>query len=194
VNVTTSNYQAELGRAGGAVTNVTLRSGTNQFHGSAYEFNRVSKLGARDFFSAKKPVTTYNQYGFTIGGPIRKNKTFFFGDYQGIRDHRGNSNVVSIPTLDFRNGDFRASPTIIYDPATGDSQGRGRQQIQCNGVLNVICQDRISPIAKKIMGFLPAPNRPGFTSNFEEPTVLVKSTESFDVKIDHTISERDSFF
>jgi len=194
VNVTTSNYEAELGRAGGAVTNVTLRSGTNQFHGSAYEFNRISALAARDFFSSKKPVTTYNQFGFTIGGPIRKNKTFFFGDYQGLRDHRGNSNVVSIPTLDFRNGDFRSSPTIIYDPATGDAQGHGRQQIQCNGVLNVICANRISPIASKIMGFLPTPNRPGFTNNFEEATVLVKTTESFDIKIDHTISESDSFF
>jgi hypothetical protein len=194
VSVTTSNYQAELGRAGGAVTNVTLRSGTNDFHGSVYEFNRVSKLGARDFFASKKPVTTYNQFGFTIGGPIRKNKTFFFGDYQGLRDHRGNSNVVSIPPLDFRNGDFRSSPTIIYDPATGDSQGHGRQQIQCNGVANVICPGRISPIARKIMSFLPVPNRPGITNNFEEATVLVKSTESFDVKIDHSISDSDSFF
>src|SRR5262249_61441717 len=165
VNVTTSNYQAELGRAGGAVTNVTLRSGTNQFHGSAYEFNPISALAARDFFSSKKPVTTYNQFGFTIGGPIRKNKTFFFGDYQGLRDHRGNSNVVSIPTLDFRNGDFRSSPTIIYDPATGDAQGRGRQQIQCHGVLNTICSDRFSPIAQKIIGFLPNPTRPGVTNN-----------------------------
>src|SRR5215467_4800229 len=194
VNVTTSNYDAELGRAGGAVTNVTLRSGSNDLHGSIYEFNRVSKLGARDFFSNTKPVTTYNQFGFTIGGPIRRNKTFFFVDYQGTRDHRGNSNVVSIPTLDFRNGDFRTSPTIIYDPATGDSQGRGRQQIQCNGVLNVICADRISPVARKILSFLPTPNRPGFTNNFELGTVLVKNTEAFDVKIDHTIRDSDSFF
>src|SRR5215471_13577158 len=194
VNVTTSNYDAELGRAGGAVTNVTLRSGTNDLHGSVYEFNRVSKLAARDFFSSTKPPTVYNQFGFTIGGPIRKNKTFFFGDYQGILDHRGNSNVVSIPTLDFRNGDFRAAPTIIYDPATGDASGHGRQQIQCNGVLNVICANRISPIASKILSFIPAPTRPGFTNNFELATKLVKTTESFDVKIDHTISEHDSFF
>jgi hypothetical protein len=194
VNVTTSNYDAELGRAGGAVTNVTLRSGSNDLHGSVYEFNRVSKLGARDFFSSTKPPAVYNQFGFTIGGPIRKDKTFFFGDYQGILDHRGNSNVVSIPTLDFRNGDFRAAPTIIYDPATGDSQGHGRQQIQCNGVLNVICPGRISPIAQKILGFIPAPTRPGFTNNFEIATKLVKDTHSFDVKIDHTISEHDSFF
>ena len=194
VNVTTSNYEAELGRAGGAVTNVTLRSGTNQIHGSIFEFNRVSALAARPYFSSRKAPTVYNQFGFTIGGPIKKDRTFFFGDYQGIRDHRGNSNVVSIPTLDFRNGDLRASPTIIYDPATGTSDGKGRQQIQCNGVLNVICVDRISPVARKILGFLPAPTRAGFTNNFELATVLVKDTESFDVKVDHKFSDDDSLF
>src|SRR5215471_2520568 len=194
VNVTTSNYEAELGRAGGAVTNVVLRSGTNQIHGSVFEFNRVSALAARPYFSSRKAPTVYNQFGFTIGGPIKKDRTFFFGDYQGIRDHRGNSNVVSIPTLDFRNGDLRASPTIIYDPATGTSDGKGRQQIQCNGVLNVICPDRISPVARKILGFIPAPTRAGFTNNFELATVLVKDTESFDVKIDHKFSDDDGFF
>src|SRR5215510_7952873 len=76
VDVTTSNYEAELGRAGGAVTNVTLRSGTNQLHGSVYEFNRVDKFGARNVFATGKAHTVYNQFGFTIGGPIIKNKTF----------------------------------------------------------------------------------------------------------------------
>src|SRR5207245_685678 len=83
-----SNYEAELGRAGGAVTNVTLRSGSNDLHGSVYEFNRVSKLAARNVFAAGKAHTVYNQYGFTLGGPIIRNKTFVFGDYQGIRDRR----------------------------------------------------------------------------------------------------------
>ena len=194
VDVTTSNYEAELGRAGGAITNVTLRSGTNQLHGSVYEFNRVSKLAARNFFATTKAPTVYNQFGFTLGGPIRKNKTFFFGDYQGIRDRRGDVTRVTIPTLDFRNGDFRASPTIIYDPATGDAQGRNRRQFQCNGVLNVICADRISPVARKILGFLPPPSFSGFTSNYELATVRQKDTDSFDVKIDHKISDNDNVF
>src|SRR5262249_16266556 len=156
--------------------------------------NRVSAMAARPYFASRKAPTVYNQFGFTIGGPIKKNRTFFFGDYQGTRDHRGNSNVVSIPTLDFRNGDFRASPTIMYDPATGDSQGRGRQQIQCNGVLNVICADPISPRARKILGVLPTPNRPAVTKSFEVGKVLVKNSEGLEVKIDHTISDSDSFF
>src|SRR6267378_597681 len=97
VDITTSNYEAELGRAGGAVTNVTLRSGTNDLHGSVYEFNRVSKLAARNMFAASKAHTVYNQYGFTLGGPIVRNKTFFFGDYQGVRDRRGDVTRPTIP-------------------------------------------------------------------------------------------------
>jgi len=194
VDITTSNYEAELGRAGGAVTNVTLRSGTNQIHGSVYEFNRVDKLAARPFLATTKAHTVYNQFGFTLGGPIKKNKTFIFGDYQGIRDRRGDVTRPTIPTLEFRNGDFRSSPTVIYDPATGDAQGRGRQQIRCNGVLNVICPERISPVARKILGFIPAPTRPGFTSNYELATTRIKDTESFDVKLDHKLGDNDGFF
>src|SRR5262249_33322879 len=125
VDITTSNYEAELGRAGGAVTNVTLRSGTNEVHGSAYEFNRVSKLAARDTFASTVPHTVYNQFGFTLGGPIIKDKTFVFGDYQGTRDRRGDVFRPTIPTMDFRNGDLSAAlrmatPQIVYDPRTGN--------------------------------------------------------------------------
>src|SRR5262249_34061870 len=158
VDVTTSNYEAELGRASGAVTNVTLRSGTNDFHGSAYEFNRVSKLAARDTFASTKPHTVYNQYGFTIGGPIMKNKTFFFADYQPTRDRRGDVFRPTIPTIDFRNGDLSAAlqlatPQIIYDPRTGNPDGTGRQPF----LGNIIPSERISPIAKKILSYIPPP-------------------------------------
>src|SRR5215467_15913207 len=120
VDVTTSNYEAELGRAGGAVINATLRSGTNDLHGSVYEYNRVSALAARNFFAASKAHTVYNQFGFTLGGPIVKDKTFFFGDYQGIRDRRGDVTRPSIPTVAFRNGDLSSAPHIIFDPRTGN--------------------------------------------------------------------------
>ena len=194
VDITTSNYEAELGRAGGAVTNVTLRSGSNQFHGSVYEFNRVDKLAARPYFATTKAHSVYNQYGFTLGGPIIKNKTFFFGDYQGIRDRRGDVTRPTIPTMDFRNGDLRASPTNIYDPATGTPDGQGRTQIQCNGVLNVICPERISPVARNILALIPTPTRSGLTNNYELATVREKDTDSFDVKLDHKIGDNDSFF
>jgi len=117
VDVTTSNYDAELGRAGGAVTNVVLKSGTNQFHGSAYEFNRVNALYARNFFSTSDaPHSVFNQFGVTLGGPIKRDKTFFFADFMGVRDRRGNFNQVTVPTPAFRSGDLSAAPTVIYDP------------------------------------------------------------------------------
>src|SRR3989442_5291072 len=195
VDVTTSNYEAELGRAGGAVINATLRSGSNDLHGSVYEGNRVNALAARNVFAATRPHTVYNQFGFTLGGPLVKNKTFFFGDYQGIRDRRGDVTRPSIPTMDFRNGDFSSAlrlpaPQIIYDPATGNADGTGRQPFPGN----IIPPDRISPVAKRILSLAPAPTLPGFTNNFERATVRVKDTDSFDIKVDHQVSNSDSFF
>lgn len=188
VDITTSNYEAELGRAGGAVTNVTLRSGTNQFHGSAFEFNRVDATAARNVFSQSKAHTVYNQFGFTVGGPIRRNNTFFFGDYQSTRDYRGDINRATIPTLAFRDGDLRASPTQIYDPATGNPDGTGRLPFAGN----IIPSGRISPITRKLLALIPPPTFPGLQTNFEKATTRVKNTESFDVKIDRQFNERNN--
>ena len=94
VDVSTSNYEAELGRAGGAVTNVMLKSGTNELHGAAYWSHSDSFLGARDTFQPTKPVTTYNYYGFSADGPIRKNRTFVFGDFLQIKDRRGDGFII----------------------------------------------------------------------------------------------------
>lgn len=186
-DVTTSNYEAELGRAGGAITNLTLRSGTNQLHGSVFEFNRVSRLGARNVFANTKAPTTYNLYGFTIGGPIRKNKTFFFGDFQGIKDRRGNVFQATIPTMPFRTGDLSTSPTTIYDPATGTATGTARQPFPGN----IIPVSRISPISRTILGFVPPPTFSGFQTNFQKATVRKKDSDSTDVKIDHQVSDND---
>jgi len=189
VDITTSNYEAELGRAGGAVTNVMLKSGTNNLHGSAYEFNRSSALAARSFFLARKPVTTYNYFGGTIGGPIRKNQTFFFGDYLRIYDRRGDGNRFVIPTLDFRRGDLSAGPTNLYDPLTGDNQGRNRTRLANNQVP----ASRISPIANRILGLIPPPNLSGLGTNFDQNTVRQKDTDSFDIKVDHQQTNNDRF-
>jgi len=185
VDITTSNYDAELGRAGGAVVNITLKSGTNEFHGSAFEFNRVSRLAAIRPFATTKAPTTFNQFGFTLGGPIARNRTFFFGDYQGIRDRRGDVTRATIPTMDFRQGDFSAAPTTIFDPATGNSDGSGRSPFPGNR----IPASRISPIAQRLLALVPPPTAPGFSTNFERATVRKKDTESFDVKIDHQASQ-----
>lgn len=189
VDITTSNYEASLGRAGGAVTNVLLKSGTNEFHGSAFAFNRVSALAAKAFLTTTKPLTVYNYFGGTFGGPIIKNKTFFFGDYLRVTDHRGQTDRLTIPTPAFRSGDFSGMTTLIYDPTTGTAAGAGRTPFTGNRIPDA----RISPISKRILGLLPGPTLPGTGINYEYNSTLVKDTDSFDVKVDHNQSDSDRF-
>jgi len=189
VDVTTSNYDAELGRAGGAVTNVVLKSGGNQFRGSAYEFNRVNALYARNFFSATPaPHTVFNQFGVTYGGPIKKDKLFFFADFMLIRSRVGNFNQFTVPTNAFRSGDLSAAPSIIYDPTTGTPDGKGRTPFKNNQIPD----SRISPIAKKMLALIPSPTQAGLTNNWQGPTVLSKDTNAFDFKIDYKVGSLDS--
>jgi len=110
--VQTNSYSAEFGRSGGAVINATIKSGSNNFHGTLFEFIRNSALDARNFFadaSTPKPLYQLNQFGGTLGGPIIKNKTFFFADYQGSRLRDGRTLISSVPTALERSGDFSAS-------------------------------------------------------------------------------------
>src|SRR5258708_3339087 len=218
VDVTTSNYDAELGRANGAVTNVILKSGTNGFHGAAYEYNRISALAAVPFFQtiAKTP-SVYNYYGANIGGPIWKNKTFFFGDFLRINDHQSQFFNGTVPPTAFRNGDFSRALSAtgqlipIYDSATGNADGTGRQQFSASsnpsdpkfnpactnagGWLNMIPSERIRPIATEILAKIPAPNVSGLSliasNNLQGTTKFIKDTTSFDVKIDHNIGAND---
>src|SRR5919198_726755 len=195
VSVATSNFDAELGRAGGAVSTVTLKSGTNAIHGSVFAFGNNDNLQASEYFTGLKSPTHYRQVGATIGGPIKKNKIFYFGDYQYTSDALGIINRHTVPYREWYSGDFRNAPTKIYDPATGNPDGTGRQQISCNGVLNVICPNRISPIAQKLLGFLPGPNIAGAAfaqSNFVFSEVRVKKTHAFDTKINYQINGKNS--
>src|SRR5262249_1740674 len=97
-NVEISNYKAELGRTGGGVVQMTTKSGSNKFHGTAYEFLRNDALDARNFFSADKPVLRYNQFGASLGGPVRKDRTFFFFNYEGIRRKSQVTRIVGAPS------------------------------------------------------------------------------------------------
>ena len=120
--VQTSTYSAEFGRNSGAVVNVTTKSGTNELHGSAWEFHRNAGLNAKNFFdspTAKIPHLVKNQFGVALGGPIKHNKTFFFGLYEGLRSREAASRVGSVPPLVWRRGDFSALSQAIIDPATG---------------------------------------------------------------------------
>src|SRR5436190_3769812 len=189
VNISTSAYDAEFGRAGGAITNVTLKSGTNDIKGSVFAFGNNEATNAPGYFTHTKPPGDYLQSGFTLGGPLQRSRLFFFGDYQHIRDNAGRTTRAIIPPTAYRLGDFSASPTRIYDPATGNPDGTGRTPF----LNNVIPTDRISPIAKAILSHLPQPNitaTPG-QPNYQIDYARVKTTDSFDSKVNAQFSQSD---
>jgi hypothetical protein len=190
VSVSTSNYDAEFGRSGGAVTNVTLKSGTNDLKGSAFFFGNTDATNASDYLTHLKAPTKFAQGGFTLGGPILRNKLFFFGDYQRTLDHAGYVVRATIPTMAMRNGDFSAVPNAIYDPLTGAVNGTGRTAF----ANNQIPQNRISPIARRLMAFIPEPNIPDAAlgqNNFQQAQTREKTTDAFDTKVNYTLSEKN---
>jgi hypothetical protein len=190
VSVTTSNYDAEFGRAGGAVTAVTLKSGTNDFRGSGIIGGYTDATVAKGFFSRTKAPTEILAYGMTFGGPILRNQTFFFADYQRASDKAGRVQRSILPPMDFRNGDFSRATTTIYNPFTGNADGTGRQPFPGN----VIPASMISPIARNILALIPEPNvnaAPG-QINFQHSYQRDKTTNAFDVKINHQVSTRDA--
>ena len=180
--ITSQNYDAEFGQAVAGVVSVQTKSGTNEFHGSAFEFLQRDKFQARNPFSQPDtpnpvtgrvlPETKKDQFGGSIGGPIVKNKWFFFGDYQGSRNTVGGSRLLSVPTAAARAGDLSAYGVNIYDPLTGiPSQ---RQQFPGN----VIPANRISPQARNLLNLLPLPNAPG-TDNGTRNNFIAQGSESF---------------
>ncbi|MEP6594025.1 MAG: carboxypeptidase regulatory-like domain-containing protein, partial [Acidobacteriota bacterium] len=157
VNVVTNSFDAEQGLAGGSAINVQIKSGTNQFKGSAFEYHTNEAMRSLNYFApagTPKGKWRYNQYGATLGGPILKNKLFFFGSYEGTRDQQNVTRTISVPTEALRQGDLSGSPNPIYDPATGTSTGAGRTPFPGN----VIPADRIDPTAQKLISLLPLPN------------------------------------
>lgn len=205
--ISTNNFAAELGRTGGGVTSFTLRSGTNEIHGSVYEYFRNEVLNANGFFNnqgrrnpqtgkAPRSINKQNEYGFTIGGPIIKDKTFAFGYFNGFRYRRGPaSSLISLPTQAFRNGDFsslrdNAGNLIpIYDPATTRPDGSGGF-IRDPFPGNVIPANRISSVAKALQAFLPEPNQPGNFVNYVGTAGTGTSTDQWGFKVDHSFSSK----
>ncbi len=191
VSVTTSNYDAEFGRAGGAVTNVVLKSGTNDLKGSAFFFGNNEKTNAGDYFTHLKAPTKFVNTGFTLGGPIVKGKLFYFGDYQRTVDNNGYVVRATVPTLKMRNGDFSEVANGIYDPRTGDVTGANRVAF----ANNQIPQDRISPISRRLLGFIPEPNLTATLgqNNYVKAQTREKTTDGFDTKINYSLSEKNQF-
>lgn len=181
--VQTNSYNAEYGRFANGIINVLTKSGTNQFHGSLFEFLRNDVLNANDWGSqlAKAPLRR-NQFGGTVGGPIKQDKTFFFFSYSGLRQITSTFlNGATVPTALERVGDFSASATKPTDPATG-------QVFVCNGVTGVICPNRLDPVAMKIINdFIPTSNvaNSRWQGNVSSPF----DSDEFLAKVDHQFND-----
>jgi len=203
VKLATSNYDAEYGKVAGGLWQITTKSGTNAFHGSLFEYYRSSGFNAADQMGPEHTTgvqgNRWNQFGGSIGGPVIKNKVFFFGDYQGMRNnlHAATNPAATVPIDAFRTGDFSSVAAIdpIYDPATGNPDGTGRTQIQCNGVLNKICPDRISNAAKNLLALLPEPNVAGLTAqNYQIARPATFYQNQFDTRADFFATSKTVIF
>ena len=188
--------QFQLETAGTAVmysgegsTNFVLKSGTNQFHGDAYEYLRNTLLDARGFFAALRPAEHQNEFGFNVNGPIRKNRIFFFGNYDGYRYNAGSPPVLeSIPTVAQRTGDFSALPVAIYDPQTTNCTVSPCTRQVFPG--NIVPASRISPIAQYLQSFLPAPTNSGLLTNYLDTNPFVYHNNSTTEKVDMNLSDK----
>jgi len=191
MDVSTNAYDAESGRATGAVVNVQIKTGTNEVHGSMWGYNVNSALKSRNALAVVgKPHTNLTQFGFVVGGPIIRNRTFFFGDYQGGRDRRGQNAQFDIPTAAFRAGDFSAARNPIYDPLSGTTAGANRDRFPGN----IIPANRLSPIARAIVAGLPQPNLSGLTNNYETSGSFRQNRDSSDVKVNHKLTDMTEAF
>jgi hypothetical protein len=196
--VQTNSYSAEFGRSGGAVINAVIKSGSNQLHGSVFEFMRNSSLDARDYFedpATKKASFKQNIFGATIGGPIKRDRLFFFADYQGTRIRTPNFFVSSVPTAGQRQGDFSADGNNkIYEPDTYDAGNQSRQQFPGNVIPSGASDYYISPIAQAYMNLYPDPNLPGLRNNFSIAPVDSDRTDQMDARLDYNVSSVDQVF
>jgi carboxypeptidase family protein/TonB-dependent receptor-like protein len=214
--VETSSFDAQQSHTAGATVNVMLRSGTNEFHGTAYEFVRNDILSANNFFSnlngKERDVTRYNRFGGTIGGPVRmpkklfgplgydgRNRSFFFFAYEGLKDAFQEPGFQTVPTVAMRQGDFSAllPSTVIYDPATARTRTDGKiERSPFQG--NKIPEGRINQVARNYLQYYPLPNvqvsNPLGTGNYFSTNPRSDNFNSESVRFDQAISDRQKFF
>ncbi|PYQ70439.1 MAG: hypothetical protein DMG01_27495, partial [Acidobacteria bacterium] len=195
VDVSTSSFDAEQGMAGGAAVTVITKSGTNNFRGSAIEYFNNQALNAKPYFFGvgaapdKLPVKT-NNYGATLGGPIKRNRVFFFGSFEGYKRRQSLFTFFTVPDAALRAGDFskafntNGSLQQIYNPLTGNADGTGRQAFANNQIPSGL----VNPIAQKILNLFPLPNiqgigAGGLTNNYQRPEDRAVDRENYDGKV-----------
>jgi hypothetical protein len=196
----TSDYSAEFGHSAGAVLNASIKSGTNQIHGDAWEYFRNDYLDAHSWGTTTTQKYRENQFGATLGGPILKNKLFFFGDFEANRILFGSPGTYSVPTALMRQGNFSellnpaltgTPATKLYEPGSG-----GSVPLTCGGQMNVLCPSQINPVALRLLDLYPTPNTNGGAtySNYLINRNVVNNTFQFDTRVDYNISDSDQAF
>ena len=203
MKVQNNSFSAEFGNNGGTVVNMVMKSGTDSFHGSGWYFLQRAQLDARDFFNPEfsygstvpnpKPDSKRDQGGFSLGGPIKKGKTFFFVDFEKVRSSSATSGVATVPTVAERTGDFSATANAIYDPTAAGCGNPcvNRPQVQSNGQLNVIPTSEQDPIGMAVLNLYPQPSNSGELNNYNYTTLANAPDYQFDIKIDHQINDRN---
>ncbi len=218
MKITTADYDPEFGQTSGMVAQYITKSGTNDLHGSLFYYNRNSDTFAADPITQKIAGTgpnglglgvapsNFNQFGGSLGGPVKKDKVFLFGATQWNRLRQGSTLIATVPTPALETGDFSslASSFPIYDPTTGDpTTFLGRQQFSCNGVLNVIgngsngCPNRIDPVAQKLLALMPLPNSGGVgatSNNYVGSIHEIFDQWQMDLRGDVNFSDKDKVF
>jgi len=212
VNIVTNSFDAEQGLAGGAAINLQSKSGTNQMHGSLFEYHSNNHLKAwpdqiddPQLNTGNKPKLVYNQLGGTAGGAIKKDKLFYFVSYEGTFDHRAVERRVTVPSAAMKKGDFSASDTLIFDPFTGNSDGTGRTQFAvspgdpnyslCNTATNPQCRNilpaaRMDSIARKMAALIPNPNLSGTRNNYYVAAPFAFDRHQVDSKINYNVTPK----
>lgn len=208
MKVENNSFSAEFGNNGGTVVNMVMKSGTNSFHGSGWYFLQRSELDARDFFNPAyflgsttfnpKPDAKRDQGGFTFGGPIIKDRTFFFVDFEKVRSISASSGVVTVPTMAERQGNFSGLTNHIYDPNVncGTPTNVIRPQVgfncsgQATGPADVIPGGEISRIGLAVLNLYPKPSNGNEFNNYNWTVAASYPDYQFDIKIDHNINDR----
>jgi Carboxypeptidase regulatory-like domain len=182
--VLTGTYSAEYGRQFGGQVIVWTKSGTNEFHGTAWDFYRNSVFDARNFFATSTPSFIRSQYGAVIGGPIRKNKTFFFGSWENQNRSQSANSLALVPPLAFRDGNFSSLSTVLKNPFANDAPFAG----------NVIPPSMINLTGLALLDLYPAPNVNSTQNNISSSGANILNSDQFSMRVDHRIGDADQIY
>jgi hypothetical protein len=196
--ILTNTASAEFGHNAGSNTNIVTRSGSNHMHGDVYDFLRNDALDARNFFSTNVEPLKQNQFGGTLGGPLRRDKTFVFGYYEGFRNRQGETRLTTVPTAAERQGDFSALCSS-YSPGGFCTDPAGAQLVNVFAPspqplpFNQLPSGAISSISQNLLGFYPLPNAAAYGPNaFVATQEMQNSSDQFGIRLDHYLSPRDT--